>query len=253
MLKNNELVVDPSSRGVIIYGLDAKKNLEKAYDVAINYMAVDDVLKEHIFANTYPNFVRISKKLEKSEISVDETREVLGFFAQKPTLLGRRSVVIEAADRMSLNASNSLLKLLEKIPIDSTILMTTGNLSSLLPTIRSRCLKIHVRKQLSNIFEYSDVEKYLIDSFPEIGVEHVRKILDLVKSDYGNIIAFAKQNADRAVDFFNILSAYYVYSAVSNEDYAAANKVLKLQDMSYYLKTTFPDPQNAMIAAAICQ
>ena len=51
----------------------------------------------------------------------------------------RKFGVIEEADRMNSEAQNALLKTLEEPPRETTIILTTANPSSLLPTTRSRC------------------------------------------------------------------------------------------------------------------
>ena len=51
----------------------------------------------------------------------------------------RKFGLIEEADRMNTEAQNALLKTLEEPPPDTTLILTTGNPCSLLPTTRSRC------------------------------------------------------------------------------------------------------------------
>lgn len=51
----------------------------------------------------------------------------------------RKFGIIEEADRMNSEAQNALLKTLEEPPKETTLILTTANLSSLLPTTRSRC------------------------------------------------------------------------------------------------------------------
>jgi len=50
-----------------------------------------------------------------------------------------RLVWIEEAQTLTTEASNTLLKVLEEPPINTTIYLTCPNSSTLLPTIRSRC------------------------------------------------------------------------------------------------------------------
>lgn len=57
----------------------------------------------------------------------------------KPMVARKRVFIIETADKMNREASNSLLKVLEEPPVFSHILLLTDNPFMLLPTIRSRC------------------------------------------------------------------------------------------------------------------
>ena len=54
----------------------------------------------------------------------------------------RKFGVIEDADRMGVEAQNALLKTLEEPPPETTLILSTANPSSLLPTTRSRCQKL---------------------------------------------------------------------------------------------------------------
>jgi DNA polymerase-3 subunit delta' len=71
--------------------------------------------------------------------------------ASRAPAMGRRKVfVVGDADRMvpqasSQEAANAFLKLLEEPPADTTIILTTSEPGSLLPTIRSRTVAMRVR------------------------------------------------------------------------------------------------------------
>lgn len=54
----------------------------------------------------------------------------------------RKFGVIEDADRMGVEAQNALLKTLEEPPPETTLILSTANPASLLPTTRSRCQMI---------------------------------------------------------------------------------------------------------------
>jgi DNA polymerase III subunit delta' len=54
----------------------------------------------------------------------------------------RRVVVIDPADAMNVQAQNALLKTLEEPPDDTTLVLVSSSPDELLPTIRSRCLRV---------------------------------------------------------------------------------------------------------------
>ena len=54
----------------------------------------------------------------------------------------RKIGIIYDCDRMNKEAQNALLKTLEEPPPDTTLILVTGNPSSLLPTTRSRCQQL---------------------------------------------------------------------------------------------------------------
>ena len=76
---------------------------------------------------------------DKRDISIDQLREMQRTLSLRPYEAPRKVCIIEPAERMSVNAANSLLKTLEEPPGDALIILLTENAGMLLPTIRSRC------------------------------------------------------------------------------------------------------------------
>src|SRR5947209_5696866 len=75
----------------------------------------------------------------RSEIVVDDAREIASFLRLTPAEGGWRVVVVDGADEMNRNAANSLLKILEEPPKRTVLLLVAHSPGRLLPTIRSRC------------------------------------------------------------------------------------------------------------------
>lgn len=92
----------------------------------------------------------------KSAITVDEVRKVGKFFGQTSGSGSWRIAIIDPADDMNRNAANALLKILEEPPKKSLLLLLTHSPGKLLPTIRSRCMRLRLGP-LSD----SDLEKAL--------------------------------------------------------------------------------------------
>jgi DNA polymerase-3 subunit delta' len=76
-------------------------------------------------------------------LKIDQVRETLQHDAQLKPLEGQAKVyILDPADALTLEAANSLLKLLEEPPAGVVIVLITGRPYSLLDTIRSRCQEI---------------------------------------------------------------------------------------------------------------
>ncbi|MBN2356195.1 DNA polymerase III subunit delta' [candidate division KSB1 bacterium] len=71
-------------------------------------------------------------------IGIDRIRELRRASNLRP-LEGHRVVVIAEADRMTPEAANALLKILEEPPEAMHLVLTTAQMNALLPTIVSRC------------------------------------------------------------------------------------------------------------------
>ena len=79
-----------------------------------------------------------------ADIRVDEVRKLAHFFQLSAVEGGRRVVIVDAADEMTVQAANALLKMLEEPPANTTLLLVCHQPTRLLPTIRSRCRELRL-------------------------------------------------------------------------------------------------------------
>lgn len=79
------------------------------------------------------------RKRLRSEIVVDDAREIGAFLRLTPAEDGWRVVIVDGADEMNRNAANALLKILEEPPRRTLLVLAAHSPGRLLPTIRSRC------------------------------------------------------------------------------------------------------------------
>ncbi len=92
----------------------------------------------------HPDFARIEVAEDKQAIVVDQIRELVYFLGLSRSFSPLRVGLIRQAERMNVNAANSLLKSLEEPLPNTLILLLTQQISKLLPTIRSRCQLIRL-------------------------------------------------------------------------------------------------------------
>ena len=80
------------------------------------------------------------------DIVVDQIREVVDRRLSLRRLEARRRfVILDPADAMNPQAQNALLKTLEEPPDDTTLVLVAAAADALLPTVRSRCLRVGFR------------------------------------------------------------------------------------------------------------
>lgn len=77
-------------------------------------------------------------------ILVENIREIHSFLEKTAHQTGYKVIVIHQVDRLSIYTANALLKSLEEPPQQTVFLLTANNLQKVLPTIRSRCIPLHV-------------------------------------------------------------------------------------------------------------
>ena len=87
--------------------------------------------------------VRVVQPLAgKKEISIHQVREIERELRFRSFGGKRKIAIIDPAALMNPSAQNALLKTLEEPPENSLILLITPNAGGLLPTLRSRCLRL---------------------------------------------------------------------------------------------------------------
>ncbi len=86
-------------------------------------------------------------------IKVDQIRELRQQLATRGMESSKKVCIIHQADKMTIGASNSLLKFLEEPIAEVYFFLVTENVSKVLSTIQSRCQIVHVLSQSSKQFE----------------------------------------------------------------------------------------------------
>ena len=86
------------------------------------------------------SIVEIAPLEERKIISIDQIRQLKIMLRTKSSAY--RIILIPDADILTLEAQNTFLKLLEEPPVGVVFLLTSSKPESLLPTIRSRLLKL---------------------------------------------------------------------------------------------------------------
>jgi DNA polymerase III subunit delta' len=131
-------------------------------------------------------------------ISIDQIRELRRSAILKP-LEGRQVAVIAEADKMTIPATNALLKLLEEPPDTLFLILTASQANSLLPTILSRCQEIRLGPLPDNEIEWALVEK------EGMAPERAQLLARISQGSYSRALEWADESfnerREQAVDF----------------------------------------------------
>lgn len=103
-------------------------------------------------------------KAEKKSISIDAIRNLKKHIFQKPVKSTFRLAIIEEADKLTTQAQNSFLKLLEEPPSTAKLILVTSKPKQLLPTVRSRLTTINLQKDpitIEDVLEPADLAEKL--------------------------------------------------------------------------------------------
>lgn len=99
--------------------------------------------------NAHPDFTLV--RPEGATIKIDQIRALQHYAALAPSVSSRRVCIIEDAELMTVQAANSLLKLLEEPPPGFVFILVAGTAQPLLPTILSRCRKLQFQPLAASI------------------------------------------------------------------------------------------------------
>ena len=131
---------DRPRQGLLLTGQRGVGKRYLAEYIAAKLLAVD---KTKISEQPY---LRVVSSGSSTTIGIDSIRALDEFIRLK--VPGKkqidRVIVIDSAERMSIEAQNALLKLLEEPPEGTIIVLTTENTQSLLPTIISRVQRVAI-------------------------------------------------------------------------------------------------------------
>lgn len=98
----------------------------------------------------HPDLQWIKPEKSGGPIKIDQIRELHNYSYLTPQRASHRLIVIESAERMNISAANSLLKILEEPAQHTLFLLVAQQLSTVLPTVLSRCQILHFRSYVDS-------------------------------------------------------------------------------------------------------
>ena len=183
---------------ILIHGLSGigkRTFLNKLVKNILNIEFKDNNLDHHLNLfknNTHPNIKIIEKEIDsktgkiKTNIIIDQIRR-LKTFLNSTSIIQNSSkiVIIDSADYLNISSANSMLKILEEPKENTYIFLISNQISLLLPTIRSRCLKIKFNTH--NLTNFTNIIKDNIDG---ISNEEINFYFELTYGSPGTTILY---------------------------------------------------------------
>ena len=99
-----------------------------------------------VAAGSHSDYLCIAPEDVGKPIKIDQIRHLCDFLGYTSQFSGYKIALIRAAERMNLNAANSLLKTLEEPPAASLLILVSAQPARLPATVRSRCQMLIFRK-----------------------------------------------------------------------------------------------------------
>jgi len=90
----------------------------------------------------HPDVRVIERLADKKEISIQQIRDMEKELRYRSFSGGRKIAIVDPATLLNPASQNALLKTLEEPPPDSLLILIAASAGALLPTLRSRCLRL---------------------------------------------------------------------------------------------------------------
>ena len=153
-----------------------------------------DSLKEHILQKSTHSFHKIILP-NATRIRINSIRELRKSLYLKSNDIGRKIVLIFDAHLLSAGqaeSANSLLKILEEPPPNTTLILVTDKKNQLLPTILSRCQQIDfpplTKETIKDTLLRNDIDSKSAELISGISQGNMRMALEISKDSVDNLL-----------------------------------------------------------------
>lgn len=107
-----------------------------------------------IALNEHPDLICLTPEKQNGVIKIDQIRALQQSIYTQPQLGSGRGIIINPSEKMNTAAANALLKILEEPPQNTYFVLIAEQISTILPTIISRCQKWCFPAQSTTNFNY---------------------------------------------------------------------------------------------------
>lgn len=139
-------------------------------------------VKENPYGNLFDWYQAVGIERKQGNISVHEAQDIVKSLSLKAYEGGYKVMLIWGADKLNMEASNKLLKLIEEPPAKTVFLLISDNEQQILQTIRSRCQVIHFPPLGEKV-----IEEALIN-FKQVNQKEAKKIAHQAQGNYRNAL-----------------------------------------------------------------
>ncbi|APH56890.1 DNA polymerase III, delta' subunit [Granulibacter bethesdensis] len=167
---------------------------EKKAD-SLLWLSPEHPVFRRVAADTHADLLSIEagwderRKRQRTEIVVDDVREIASFLHLTPAEGGWRVVIVDGADTLNRHAANALLKVLEEPPPRAILLLSCSSPGRLLPTIRSRCRMLRLQA-----LEAAPMKDVLATLLPDLAASERDLLAGLSEGAPGRALQLAKED-----------------------------------------------------------
>lgn len=149
--------------------------------ISQNLLAQKDYINRYLeSANLKKNHPDVLCFKAGEKLGVEQAKQIRKFLSVKAFSAEGKTVIIEEGSALTAEAQNALLKTIEELPSQNTLVIAASSESGFLPTILSRCIIVRLQGTDSSKEEKDykeDIEKLITSSTAE-RFEYVEKLKD---------------------------------------------------------------------------
>ena len=223
----NQLKKNTLQNSILLFGNRGIGKATLAYIIFKKFFNIETEKNIHEFL--HPNFHYLSRIFDSSKndfkknISIDQIRLCNDYIKLTSLNDQPRIILVDSIDEFNLNASNSLLKILEEPPKNVYFFLISHQINLILPTIKSRCIKYNVKEP-----DFSTFNKIIRINYPEISQLEVKDLFYLTSASPGNAINFINYNFTNIKD--EIISILLNKKLLNNDLINFSNNIYKNND-----------------------
>ncbi len=207
-----------------------RKNEEKLF------ASLRSLFKEFPYFSLQDWNEKVGSGRKQAIIPVEEIRKLRQKLVYQNFVLSKRVVLIWHAEKMNVQAANALLKSLEEPGENTYFILTTENYSSLLPTITSRCQRLHLKAHPETL-----IRNFLQEN-SDIPEKQAEIIAYLSEGSLSQALKMSKETSQQGIfETFRMLLAL-IYKGKIHElnrfasDFAHSDKEFQKYFTNYLLK-----------------
>ncbi len=163
-----------------------------------NKISINEETANRVEKSTHSDLLIIELDYEedKKSIPVDKVKEIGKFLSLTPADAKYRVAIIDSVDDLNISSSNAILKITEEPNRNAILILISHKISSLLPTIRSRCFEL---------FFKVPTEKEFLEIINKFGVEYDKKIAEFSGYSPGVYLEMINRDSKIISDFVNFI------------------------------------------------
>lgn len=150
----------------------------------------------------HPDLFWIERAPDSTRVRIEQVRELQNALRLGSNEGGRRAAVIADAEWLNVEAQNALLRLVEEPPDGTTILLVARSASVILPTIRSRCIRVAYPSEVAVALRGEDTPEEvlsLVQRFDDMTRLGLPQLLEWAE-EYRGARAVAASHVDQLLD-----------------------------------------------------